>query len=107
MIPPNLLLKIKATPTPLFADGKDRISWASSPSGEFELKEAYRLACLGEDTPQAGTFMGSRVWKAATIPKIKCFFFLAMCSSNQLWWSRIGTKAPPPPKIFFYKVSRH
>lgn len=61
MIPPNLLLKIKTTPTPLFADGKDRISWASSPSGEFELKEAYRLACLGEDTPQAGTFMGSRV----------------------------------------------
>lgn len=61
VIPPNLLMKIKVTPTPLFADGKDRISWASSPSGEFKLKEAYRLACLGEDTPQAGTFMESRV----------------------------------------------
>ena len=98
VIPPNLLLKIKATPTPLFADGKDRISWASFPSGEFELKEAYKISLFaGEDTLQAGTFMGSWVWKAATIPKIKCF--LAMCSSKQ-WRSHIGTQGGPL-NIFF------
>ena len=83
MIPPNLLLKIKATPTPLFADGKDRISWASFPSGEFELKEAYKISLFaGEDTLQAGTFMGSWVWKAATIPKIKCFLWQCVHRSS-------------------------
>lgn len=43
--PPILLLDIKANPMPLMTTSTDRISWFLSPSGEFVLKDAYKLAC--------------------------------------------------------------
>ena len=36
----SLLLKMKATSLPFSNQGKDRISWYSSPNGEFRLNEA-------------------------------------------------------------------
>ncbi|XP_075650954.1 uncharacterized protein LOC142621553 [Castanea sativa] len=67
--------KIKATPIPIVAGGVDRLSWSSSPNGDFELKEAYRLACLTEKSNQFDSFMGSWVWEVLTLPKIKCFLW--------------------------------
>lgn len=43
-IPKLLAMEIKANPTPLYANNIDRIAWVSSPSGDFNLREAYRLA---------------------------------------------------------------
>lgn len=52
VLPANILAAIKATPTSYSALYEDRLSWFSSPSGAFKLKEAYRLACMeGEDDP--------------------------------------------------------
>ena len=50
-LPALILLEIKATPIPYSNHSEDRLSWFSSPNGEFKLKEAYRLANLdGNDT---------------------------------------------------------
>ena len=56
-----LAIEIKATLTPLYANNMDRIAWVSSPSGDFNLKEAYRLASESKDpnmcgNPSAGWF---------------------------------------------------
>ena len=42
----RLMLEMKATPVSFFAHKYDCITWSSSPSGNFEMKEAYRLARL-------------------------------------------------------------
>ena len=47
-------MEIKATPTPLYANNMDRIAWVSSPSGDFNLKEAYRLASESKDPNMCG-----------------------------------------------------
>ena len=72
-LPPNLLLRIKAFPFPIHASGTNRISWAFSPNGELELKDAYRLAGLNTDDPTMNSFVDNWVWKTNTMPKIKCF----------------------------------
>ena len=48
-LPNHLNQKIKATPILITATSVDRIAWASSPSGDFDLKEAYKLACIAND----------------------------------------------------------
>ena len=48
-LPNHLSQKIKATPILITATSVDRIAWASSPSGDFDLKEAYKLACIAND----------------------------------------------------------
>ena len=53
----------------------DNISWCSSPNGEFDLKEAYNLACAVQDAHLYESFMGNWVWKTITLPKIKCFLW--------------------------------
>lgn len=46
--PKPLALEMKATPLPFSNHGEDRLSWHSSPNGDFNLKEAYRLANKGD-----------------------------------------------------------
>ena len=74
-LPPNLLSRIKATPFSIHASGTNRISWATSPSGEFELKDAYRLASLNTNDLIVNPFVGNWVWKTNTMLKIKCFLW--------------------------------
>lgn len=47
----------------MVASDVDQISWASSPNGEFDLKEAYKLVC------------------ETTVPKIKCFLWQCLHKS--------------------------
>lgn len=75
IIPATFLQKIKATPTPIVVVDVDQMSWSSSPNGDFELKEAYRLACLKEGPIWLEIFMRSWVWKVLTLLKIKCFIW--------------------------------
>ena len=71
--PDRLTSEIKATSISFYARNADRITWSSSPSGNFELKEAYKLASLEEEGHYTGGFDGDWIWKACTLPKIKCF----------------------------------
>ena len=57
------------------ATSVDHISWCSSPDGEFDLKEAYNLACVVHDSHLYESFMGNWVWKTIALPKIKCFLW--------------------------------
>uniref|UniRef100_A0A7N2M2K5 Uncharacterized protein n=1 Tax=Quercus lobata TaxID=97700 RepID=A0A7N2M2K5_QUELO len=100
VIPPNLLLKIKATPTPLFADGKDRIFWAFSPSGEFELKEAYRLACSqAKILPKLAPLWEVGFGKLPLYPKSSAFFGNVFIEAVlEPHWDQGGLC---PPKFFF------
>ena len=53
----------------------DSITWSSSPSGIFKLKEAYMLANIEEKGCQTEPFRGDWIWKVLTIPKVKCFLW--------------------------------
>ena len=61
-----------SSPIPITAASVDKIAWASSPNGKFDLKEAYKLACLANDCPRDLPFAGTWVWKANTFPKVRC-----------------------------------
>ena len=74
-LPNHLSQKIKATPLPITAASVDRIAWASSPNGEFDLKEAYKLACIATNCPHDLPFVGAWVWKANTFPKVRRFLW--------------------------------
>ncbi|KAL0011149.1 hypothetical protein SO802_006257 [Lithocarpus litseifolius] len=65
----------KATPIPITTASIDRIAWASTPNGDFDLKEAYKLACMANDCPRDLPFAGAWVWKANTFPKVRCFLW--------------------------------
>lgn len=71
--PARLLAEIKATPISFSTCDADRITWFSSPSGTFDLKEAYKLATMDLEGSYVDNFDGSWIWKVLTIPKIKCF----------------------------------
>ena len=60
VLPSTLSQKIKVTHFPLAATSVDHISWASSPNGDFDLKEAYNLACMANGTPHYDLF--TSIW---------------------------------------------
>ena len=66
---------IKATPISYFPRCIDHITSLSTSSGNFELKEAYKLAKIAEEGSSAKVFKGEWIWKVLTIPKIKCFLW--------------------------------
>ena len=73
--PKSLAFEMKATPLPFSNQGEDRLSWYSSPNGDFKLKEAYRLANWVDNNTARQEFKDDWVWKVATLSKIKCFLW--------------------------------
>lgn len=73
--PQELRQIIKGTPTSYFPRCIDHNTWSSSSSGNFELKEAYKLAKVMEEGDSVEGFNGEWIWKVLTIPKIKCFLW--------------------------------
>lgn len=71
--PKQLLMEIKKIS--FSAQNTNWINWSSSPNGNFELKEAYKLATMEEIGSILCHFGGYWIWKAPTIPKIKCFLW--------------------------------
>ena len=69
------IMEIKATLIPYSMLREDRLSWSSSPSGEFHLKDAYRIANAKESKPKIQPFSGVWVWKIPSLPRIKCFLW--------------------------------
>ena len=80
--PERLLSKIKATPITFSAQNSDRITWSSSPSGNFNLKEAYKLVIMEVEGMYNGNFDGNLIWKVPTIPKLK--YFLWQCHHKSI-----------------------
>lgn len=74
-IPMTLIQDIKAILMPLGTIGIDQLSWFSAPSRGFDLKEAYKLACLEDNSSSFGTDIGNWVWKVPSLPKIRCFLW--------------------------------
>ena len=72
-LPASILLEKKATLVPFSNHSEDRLSWFSSPDGEFKLKEVYRLASLVGNDMRNQIFRGDWVWKVQSLPKIKHF----------------------------------
>ena len=73
---------VKATLISFFALYEDHLTWYSSPSGAFELKEAYRLAGMEGEDNQASPFVGEWIWKTISILKVKCFLW--QCYHNSI-----------------------
>ena len=48
--PYSLRQRIRATPIPMVVASVDHISWCSSLDREFDLKEAYNMACVVQDS---------------------------------------------------------
>ena len=72
-------MMIQATPIVMTSKGRDKIAWANSPQGTFNLKNAYRIA-MGHD--ESAEFSAGWIWKANTLPKIKTFLW--MCAYNSI-----------------------
>lgn len=68
-------MEIKVTPIPYSKLREDRLSWSSSPSGEFRLKDAYRITNAKESKSVIQPFNGAWVWKIPSLPGIKCFLW--------------------------------
>ena len=77
-----MLSKIKASPITFSAQNIDHITWSSSPSGNFDMKEANKLVVLEVEGMYNGNFDGIWIWKVPTIPKIKCFLW--QCHHNSI-----------------------
>ena len=73
--PSYIKLEMKATPLPFSNQSGDRLSWFSSPSGDFKLKEAYCPANSEDNYEADRMFRGEWVWKVQSLPKIKCFLW--------------------------------
>ena len=76
-LPLDIQMLIKATPIAMTSRGCDKITWADSFQGTFNLKSAYRIAMGHEEVPK---FSASWLWKANTLPRIKTFIW--MCAHN-------------------------
>ncbi|KAL0013775.1 hypothetical protein SO802_000844 [Lithocarpus litseifolius] len=72
--PKEILMKIKATPIPYSKLREDRLSWSSSPSGEFQLKDAYRIANAKQNKSVNQPFSGAWVWKIPVFQKLSASF---------------------------------
>jgi len=70
---------IQATPIAFTCRGVDKLAWADSPKGTFELRSAYKIAMgIVDDSP----FLAEWLWKANTLPRIKTFLW--MCANNSI-----------------------
>ena len=65
-LPQEIKMMIQATPIAFTSKGSDRLSWANSLKGTFDLKSAYKIAIGIKDPP----FFG---FGKLTLPKIKTF----------------------------------
>lgn len=78
-LPQDIKKDIQATPYVVAARTEDRVAWAYSHNGDFDLKSAYELV-VGLDNLHP--FKGQWIWKAKIPPHIQ--FFLWKCYHNSI-----------------------
>ncbi|KAL0003965.1 hypothetical protein SO802_011526 [Lithocarpus litseifolius] len=69
---------IRAIPTSTLGGGSDKLAWAGSPNGLFDVKSAYGITMESSNT---SSFLASWIWKADLLPKIRMFLWLCAHSS--------------------------
>ena len=78
VLPANVCREIQAMPRACVVNEEDKLIWAASPNGDFNLNSAYSPA-NGEGHQ---CFNGKWIWKTPVLPRIQ--FFLWMCCHNSL-----------------------
>ena len=74
----KIKMLIQATLIAFTTKGSDKLAWAGSPHGTFDLKSAYKIF-LG---PDSNTSLDVNwIWKADTLPCIKTFLWMCTHSS--------------------------
>ena len=79
-LPTEVLMEVQAMPCSCISNKKDRLIWAASSNGEFNLPSAYNLAIKPPDP--SNTFNGKWIWKMKVLPKIQSFVW--MCYHNSI-----------------------
>ena len=59
--------------------GSDKLAWASNPRGSFDLKSAYSILMVDDNSPRINL---GWVWKIETLPSIKSFIW--QCAHNNV-----------------------
>ena len=59
--------------------GSDKLAWAGSSNGSFDVKSAYGLAM---ESSNEIAFTTSWIWKADLLPKVRMFLWL--CAHNSI-----------------------
>ena len=72
---------ISAIPISILGDGSDKLTWARSPKGVFDVKSTYEIVMESSNTNNS-TFSASWTWKVDLPPKIKMFLWL--CAHNSI-----------------------
>lgn len=70
---------IQATPIAVVPRGVDKLAWADSPKGTFDLSSSYRIVVGMENNC---LFPVRWIWKADMLPRIKTFQWL--CAHNSI-----------------------
>ena len=78
-LPDEVKGMICAIPTSTLGGGLDKLAWARSSNGSFDVKSAYGIAT---ESSNAIVFSASWIWKADLLPKIKLFLWL--CAHNSI-----------------------
>ena len=78
-LPHDIKMLIQATPIAFTSRGVDKLAWANSSKGIFELKSAYKIAMGIMDAPPLSA---KWLWKADTLPRIKTILW--MCAHNNI-----------------------
>ena len=73
-------MEIRAMPHSCIASLKDRLIWAASSNGQFNLSSAYLLSIQQLDPHHS--FNGIWVWKLNALPRVQ--FFIWMCLHNSI-----------------------
>ena len=70
---------ICAIPMSTLGGGSDKLAWAGSSNGSFDVKSAYGLAM---ESSNEIAFTTSWIWKADLLPKVRMFLWL--CAHNSI-----------------------
>ena len=83
VLPAEIYMEIKAMPYSRVSDEKDKLIWAATSNGEFNLTSAYKLATIQADF--VPPFNGKWIWKLNFLPKIQTFIWMCLHKSIATW----------------------
>ena len=79
-LPSQIVMEIRAMPHSCIASTEDRLIWAATSNGQFNLSNAYLLTI--QKLKPHHSFNGIWVWKLNVLPRVQ--FFIWMCLHNSI-----------------------
>lgn len=80
ILPSQVVMEIRAMPHSCVASSEDRLIWAATSNGQFNLSSAYLLSIQQPEPHQY--FNGNWIWKLNVLPRVQ--FFIWMCFHNSI-----------------------